>query len=137
MKRIEATQACPGCSQPLSVSAMSCAQCEVKIEASFELNEFARLSADDLHFLRIFVRCEGKVREMEAALGLSYPTIRTRLATFKEKVEVLGEVAVATETLKPQTALAPQSTAEVLERLKAGQISYDQALKEIKSLKKF
>lgn len=62
---------------------LGCDGCGIRVEGPFQLNEFATLSADDLHFLRIFVLSEGRVRDMQSSLGLSYPTIRARLTLLK------------------------------------------------------
>ena len=97
------------------------------MEAPFRLNEFATLAADDLHFLRIFVRCEGRIRDMEAALGLSYPTIRTRLTALKHKLQ--GAEAVADPTPSPA---APDDTIQaVLNELQAGKITFAEAMEQI------
>src|SRR5437763_570969 len=49
----------------------------------FANNECTSLGEDDLHFLRIFVLCEGRIRDMESAMGVSYPTIKARMAQLK------------------------------------------------------
>ena len=91
------------------------------------MNEFATLSPEDLHFLRIFIRCEGRVRDMEPALGLSYPTIRSRLTQLKNKLA--GDLETREEEQKNSKA---PSTEEVLARLEKGEIDFDQAMKLIK-----
>src|SRR5580658_5166987 len=78
---------CPNCHETLRPVELACEVCGIRVSGPFQLNEFATLGPEDLHFLRIFVRCEGRVREMEAALGLSYPTIRNRLTELKNKLQ--------------------------------------------------
>jgi len=91
------------------------------------LNEFATLAAEDLHFLRIFVRCEGRIREMESALGLSYPTIRTRLTALKTKLQGSDPGGGGTPPAAEESA-----TGKVLERLQKGEISFAEAMQQIK-----
>ena len=86
MSNIDSNILCPVCQGLLSPSVLSCGHCDIRVEGPFQLNEFATLSPEDLHFLRIFIRCEGRVRDMEPALGLSYPTIRNRLTQLKNKL---------------------------------------------------
>jgi hypothetical protein len=126
MSNIDSNILCPACHGLLSPTVLSCGHCNIRVEGPFELNEFATLSPDDLHFLRIFIRCEGRVRDMEPALGLSYPTIRSRLTQLKNKLE--GDFAAREETKQSD---AP-STEEVLARLEKGEITFDQAMKLIK-----
>lgn len=126
MSNIDSNILCPACHGLLSPTVLSCGHCNIRVEGPFELNEFATLSPDDLHFLRIFIRCEGRVRDMEPALGLSYPTIRSRLTQLKNKL--VGDFEAREENKKPE---AP-STEEVLARLEKGEITFDQAMKLIK-----
>lgn len=126
MSNIDSNILCPACHGLLSPTVLSCGHCNIRVEGPFELNEFATLSPDDLHFLRIFIRCEGRVRDMEPALGLSYPTIRSRLTQLKNKL--VGDFEAREENKKPE---AP-STEEVLARLEKGEINFDQAMKLIK-----
>lgn len=60
---------------------------------------------------------------MSAPLGLSYPTIRTRLSQLKEKI-LLPET-------KPSSPLQ-----SVLEGLEAGDLSFEETLAHIKNLKR-
>lgn len=127
MSNIDSNILCPACHGLLSPTVLSCGHCNIRVEGPFQLNEFATLSPEDLHFLRIFIRCEGRVRDMEPALGLSYPTIRSRLTQLKNKLA--GDLETREEQQKPSKA---PSTEEVLARLEKGEIDFDQAMKLIK-----
>ena len=61
-------------------------------------NEFGALTPDELHFLRVFIYCEGGIRDMEAALGVSYPTVKGHLASIKEKLNLAGKEPARRET---------------------------------------
>lgn len=125
---------------------LHCFQCRVRIEGPIETNEFAALSADDLHLLRIFVWAEGRIRDMEAPLGLSYPTIRTRLAKLKEGLRLAPSPAAAKADARPGHSSEPQpavganahfdSPDSVLNALDSGDIDFETALKKIKKGKK-
>ncbi len=126
MSRIDASIACPSCRGPLRPAVLECGSCGVRVEGPFQFNEFASLDADDLHLLRIFVLSEGRIRDMEAPLGLSYPTIRTRLSALREKVARNSPVAAG----------APTETVDaVLERLQRQEITFDEAMKRIHELR--
>ncbi len=117
---------CPVCSGQLKPRLLHCKNCDIQVEGNFTFNEFANLNPEDLHFLRIFIRSEGRIRDMETALGLSYPTIRTRLTALKEKLAV-------EETSSHQSE--PTEVKEILEELSSGKLSFDQALESIKKTK--
>src|SRR5271157_6348582 len=84
--RIDANIRCPSCNGQLYPRVLVCDSCGLKVEGEFVLNEFDSLSPDELHFLRVFVQCEGRIRDMEAALGVSYPTVKGLLASIKDKL---------------------------------------------------
>lgn len=111
---------CPSCEGPLKTVVRECAPCGLRVEAKFPDNEFSRLSSEELHLLRIFLLCEGKVRDMESALGLSYPTIRSRIQALRE-------------TMFPEDKLPPS---DPLDLLSEGKLSFEETLKQIRSRKK-
>jgi hypothetical protein len=133
MKLIDSNLACPSCQAALKPKLLVCPACDIKVEGPFQLNEFATLAQDDLHFLRIFVRCEGRIRDMESALGLSYPTIRARLTALKHKLAGEG----AEPGGEGHAAKAPEApdVGAILEQLQAGRIPFDEAMKRIKRLR--
>ncbi len=130
MSKIDASLMCPACQQPLRPRLLGCDGCGIQVEGPFHLNEFATLTADDLHFLRIFVRAEGRIREMEAALGLSYPTIRARISALKNKL--FGQAPAADARTETGSPAINQSAQQTLERLQAGEISFEEAMQELK-----
>lgn len=129
MSQIHSNITCPVCQGLLRPKVLECSRCDVRVEGPFQLNEFASLSSEDLHFLRIFIRCEGRVREMEPALGLSYPTIRTRLTQLKNKL--VQNLDVGEEDYEAETEES-SDTAKILADLEAGEITFEQAMKQIK-----
>ncbi|MGZ3698745.1 MAG: DUF2089 family protein [Bdellovibrionota bacterium] len=126
MKTVASNIQCPSCQKVLRPKHLVCDGCEIQVDGRFELNEFATLPQEELHFLRIFVRCEGRIKEMESALGLSYPTIRARLTALKTKLAGPVDEGAAADSKKVST------TSEVLKRLEAGEISFEEAMKTIK-----
>ena len=88
----------------------------IAVEGSFELPPLARLTVEDQVFVTAFVRCHGSIKEMEQLFGISYPTVKNRLASIAGKLEFVE--------INP-----PASRIETLARLEKGEISTDQALK--------
>jgi hypothetical protein len=116
-----------------------CDSCGLKVEGDFVMNEFGALTPDELHFLRVFIYCEGRIRDMEAALGVSYPTVKGHMASIKEKLN-LARIRPAAPSPAPSSAEpgaeGGRTTEEVLESLEAGQISYKDAVRLLKAKKK-
>jgi hypothetical protein len=71
-------------------------------------------------FVETFIRCEGKLTRVQEELGMSYPTVRSRLT---DVIRALGyEVA---ET-KPE--ISPEERRTILEQLASGEISSEEAV---------
>jgi hypothetical protein len=96
----------------------------VRVDGEFALNEFARLSVDDLQFLRLFVHLEGRIRDMESALGVSYPTIKARIAALKRTL--FDQASPVSDEARAALADAPaddDGVQRILEQLEQGTIS--------------
>lgn len=132
MKTVDSNIQCPSCHESLKPQILVCKECGIKMEGPFQLNEFATLSPEDLHFLRIFIRSEGKIREMESALGLSYPTIRSRLTDLKNRL--MREDLPHSEEESRKEKKKPDLSS-VLSQLQAGEISFEEAFSQIKKAK--
>lgn len=70
---------CPVCGEALEVTRLQCPSCRTAVEGRFTLDRFARLNPEQLGFLEAFLRARGVIKDVEEALGISYPTVRSRL----------------------------------------------------------
>ena len=115
----ELTQITQG--QLIVIERVRLAEKDIAIEGSFELPQLARLSADDQIFVTAFVRSHGSIKEMERIFGVSYPTIKSRLTRIANSLQFV------------ETNPTP-SKSEVLERLQRGEISAEEAIREMEAL---
>lgn len=115
---------CPACEGRLYPAELACADCGLQVSTRYASNEFQSLDADSLHLLRVFIACEGRIRDMERALGVSYPTVKSRLAALR------GSVGL--DAAPPRAKTAAMRPAEVLDRLEAGEIDFHEALRRLK-----
>ena len=82
------------------------------------MGRLGRLTRDQLDFVEVFLTARGKIKDVEAALGISYPTVVSRL---EQVVAALGAPAAPTKS-------APSaSTDEVLDALARGELTTDEA----------
>ncbi|MGA2216701.1 MAG: DUF2089 domain-containing protein [Terracidiphilus sp.] len=95
---------------------------QVSIEGQFVLPELARLSLEDQIFITAFIRAHGSIKEMEQVFGVSYPTIKARLNRIGGLLQFVE--------VNPSP-----SRAEVLERLKSGEINAEEAIRALEGLK--
>ena len=114
----ELTQLTQG--QPIVVEKVRLAGKAIVIEGQFELPQLARLNLEDQVFITAFVRCHGSIKEMEQIFGISYPTVKSRLNRIAESLEFVD------------TDPTP-SQGEILDRLKRGEITAQEAIRELEA----
>lgn len=114
--------------QPIVVERVRLVARDIAIEGAFELPQLARLSAEDQVFVVAFLRSHGSIKEMEQVFGVSYPTIKARLNRISGSLEF-----VETNPAPPAPGKAEERAA-VLERLKRGEITAADAIRELEAL---
>ncbi len=138
---------CPVCGDSMAISRLSCRNCGSALEGSFSLGEpltgfdaqfqhrgarterriearfgrLARLDSTQLEFVEVFLRCRGIIKNVEDMLGISYPTVKARLANVLETMGVDAEE-------DPPAADRRRIRREILADLAAGRISTDEVL---------
>ena len=114
---------CPSCGSALEVTQLSCTACDTLIHGHFEPCPFCKLSPESVRFAELFVRVRGNIKEMERELGISYPTVRSRLnALIKE----LGFEPVEEE--EPRSEEDATTRHEILAKLEQGTVSVAEAV---------
>lgn len=111
---------CPVCDGEFRVARLQCAECGSSLEGDFSLCKFCRLSREQQHFVEVFIASRGNIKEVEKILGISYPTVRSRLDDI---IQSLGY------------QVHRQSSAErrdVLEALDRGEITAEEAIKRLR-----
>jgi hypothetical protein len=113
---------CPICGGVIVITRFACADCDSAIEGRFAGGPLSQLNKEQIDFVETFVRCEGKISRMEGEVGLSYPTIRSRL---HEIIRSLGyEPGASDETQE----LSEAERERILEDLDEGLISVEEAV---------
>jgi hypothetical protein len=134
---------CPVCSSELAVTRLHCRSCGTTLEGDFSVGRFGRLSRDQMTLLESFLRSRGNLRDMERELGISYPTVRSRVEAL---VRALGFGARGDEDDTDETSAAAvaqagatresilESRQSILERLARHDISAEEAAQAIRAL---
>ncbi|MCP4415272.1 MAG: DUF2089 domain-containing protein [Chloroflexi bacterium] len=122
---------CPACTGELVVTQQTCVSCGTMVVGEFTPNIFSQLSPEDLHFLELFVKNKGNVKEIEREIGMSYWTIRNRI---NELVEALGFENKHVEPTVPEETLR-QNRQDILARVDSGEIDVNKAATLLKQIK--
>ena len=116
---------CPVCGDVLTITRLYCRTCETTLEGSFFTNRLAQLNPEHLQFVEIFLQCEGKIKAVEEKLGISYPTVRSRLNDVR--VAMGFEMTPEDEAAAADLALDGETRRQVLDDLSAGRITMAEA----------
>lgn len=104
---------------------LTCGGCGTAIEGRFGLGRFARLNREQLQFAEAFLKCRGKIKDVEQELGVSYPTVIARLDQLVAAMGFEGEEG------DPAAAAAQR----ILDELAAGTIDAAAAAARLRALK--
>ena len=117
--------ACPVCGESLEVTRLHCRNCDTTIEGHFNTVAFDRLSPEQLVFAETFIRNEGKLNRMEKELGLSYPTLRSRL---NDLIRAMGYEVGQEE---PPAAISDEERRQILDDLATGKVTSEEAVQRL------
>jgi hypothetical protein len=120
---------CPVCSNELTVTRLECDACGTGIDGRFAFNRFTRLSGEQLRFLEAFVKNRGIIKEVEAELGISYPTVRARL---DDVLGTLGFMSAGAEQKRPSENR--DARRDILQALQNKEISASEASRRLAAL---
>ena len=108
---------CPFCGDELAITRLSCCGCNTQIDSQLDIPLFFRLPPDLQDFVLVFLRCQGKIRDVEKELGISYPTVCKRLDLVNELLGNNGP---------------PINRTHILEQLERGEINVQEATQLLK-----
>lgn len=117
---------CPVCGHGLKVSRLKCNHCDSALEGNFELCKFCKLSKEHQEFIEVFIKSRGNIKEVERALGISYPTVRSKLDAVIEALGYNIKESPDDETGKKRK--------EILDLLSKGEIDSKEAIKMLREL---
>ena len=115
---------CPVCEQTLEVTRLYCRHCDTAIEGHFHLDPFYGLSPEQRQFVITFVRCQGKLNRVQDELGVSYPTVRSRLH------DVIRSLGYEVDEEEPHGTIEVRQS--VLAAVAVGQITVEEAARRLR-----
>jgi hypothetical protein len=102
----------------MQLAKATCRECGIAIEGNLEISPLAKLSKEDQDFVIAFLRSGGNLTKTGELFGISYPTVKVRLAALLRKL-------VHVERTR-------SSASRILDRLEKGEIDAERALELLK-----
>src|SRR4030042_1000035 len=109
----------------MRVVRLRCNGCGTSLEGDFQLGRFLQLNPDQMHFVDVFLKCRGKIKDAEEELGISYPTVVARLTGV---ITALGYEA------RPGEEEATDAREQSLDDLSEGRVSASEAARRLRDL---
>jgi len=116
---------------PLHVTELSCESSSISIRGHFEIPRYTFLDAEQANFLEIFLRCRGILSSVEKELGVSYPTVRTKLDQLLIALDLKPIREAGRQTKNGKLSDEHQ---RVLDRLEAGEITPAEAKDQLRQI---
>lgn len=129
-KQYQLPTQCPVCSGTLEITRVRCLNCETTLEGHFNQGRFANLAPQQWHFIETFIRCKGKIKDVEVALDISYPTVVARL---NDVVRALGFDSAEDAAEMRRVASIEERRREIMQRLERNEISPKDAMRLLAS----
>lgn len=116
---------CPVCADEMRITRLRCDACGSALEGHFTLGRLQRLSREQVQFVETFIKCRGKIKDVEEEMGISYPTVVARL---NEVILAMGF------EVRQEDATAATRRQQILDDLAAGTISATDAAARLRGL---
>ena len=116
---------CPVCGDDLRIVRLECPGCGSALQGNFSLGRLARLTREQLQFVEVFIRCRGKIKDVEEDLGISYPTVVARL---NEVVQAMGF------EVRQEDADNAARRQQILDELASGKLTAADAASRLRAL---
>lgn len=116
--------------RPIEIREVYCAELDLTIRGHFDPGSpgpFARLNDEQLAFLRLFVTSRGNLSDIERSLGVSYPTVRSKL---DDLIAALSEF----ESEPPPDGATTLTRGEILAQVSQGRLAVEEGMALLRSL---
>ena len=115
---------CPNCDRGMSVARLVCTHCDVAMEGRFDISPLARLPAEDQLFVTVFLRVNGSLKAMEKVFGISYPTVKNRLASVSSQLPRVSAL---------EGEYSSKWDPELFDKLESGELSVSDVLERLRN----
>lgn len=105
----------------MRISGLTCEDCGLSLGGDFFTPRLYRLDPEDQRFVELFVMASGSLKQMAEVLGVSYPTVRSRLDKLIDK-------------LKDEQRADAQRKQRILADIEAGRLPAKQGMRMIDAI---
>ena len=115
------TNHCSYCGEAMRITKVTCEACGLSHEGDFCTPRLYRLEPEEQRFVELFVLSSGSLKQMAELLGVSYPTVRSRLNRL-------------IETLHQEQRRDERRKQKILQDIEEGRIAPKQGMRMIEAI---
>lgn len=116
---------CPVCGGQYETTRLTCSNCHSELTGNFSGCDFCRLSQEEEFFVLTFLKSRGSIKDVEKSLGISYPTVKSRLEAVITKLGLQSS---------PTAEEVKEERKAIFDRLDKGEITASEAAELLKSI---
>jgi hypothetical protein len=120
---------CHFCGGDTVITEIKCKNCNTLIKGEFDVCYLCKLSKESKEFIKVFVECDGNIKNVEKVLGISYPTVKSRLAFVQEELRNLGASSNSYSQYNEDISTQNPKRKSILKNLEKGNLTVEEALK--------
>ncbi len=79
MKQFSIPKSCPVCGKEYFIKTLECNGCHTTLDGKFAPGVFSNLDSEQTDFVLIFMKNHGNIQKVGKELGISYPTVKSRI----------------------------------------------------------
>jgi hypothetical protein len=118
---------CPICQHELAVTRLHCRSCGSTLEGNFNLGPLQRLSREQIRFVETLILARGSLKEVGSELGMSYPTVNSRLNDILIALGHGDRVKVSDAPERDPAGPSREQRREILNQVREGTLSAEEA----------
>jgi hypothetical protein len=73
----------------MTITKLYCSECNITVKGSFHADRFSNLDEETLGFIEVFILARGNITEIEKQLGISYPTVKSKIEKMVKNIETI------------------------------------------------
>jgi hypothetical protein len=71
----------------MTITTLHCPTCDITVKGGFSSDRFALLDDEVYDFIEVFLLSRGNIKEIEKRLGISYPTVKSKIDKMVAQVK--------------------------------------------------
>lgn len=119
---------CHYCNNDMIITEAKCKNCGTVVKGEFDVCDLCKLSTESKNFIKVFIECDGNIKNVEKVMSISYPTVKSKLAFVQQELRSL----LSTYFYEESSQISERKS--ILHDIEKGELSVEEGLKLLDNL---